>query len=72
MKHGFKRPAALLLAFLLAFCALPFTAFGEYENTYINTGDERRDIIGVAKTQLGNRDGTKYTAGRGNIAWCAY
>ncbi|MCI7334250.1 MAG: CHAP domain-containing protein [Oscillospiraceae bacterium] len=71
MKHGFKRPAALLLAFLLAFCALPFTAFGEYENTYINTGDERRDIIGVAKTQLGNPDGTKYTAGRGNIAWCA-
>lgn len=71
MKKAIKRPAAVLLAFLMIVCTLPFTTFGEFENTYRNTGNGRLDIIGVAKTQIGNRDGTKYTAGRGNIAWCA-
>lgn len=71
MNRYIKKPASVLLAFLMVVCILPFSAFGEYENTYRNTGDARKDIVEIAKTQVGNRDGTKYTAGRGNIAWCA-
>lgn len=48
-----------------------------YENTYTNTGDQRADIIGVALTQVGYREGsnndTKYGDWYGlpNHPWCA-
>ncbi|MCQ2445875.1 MAG: SH3 domain-containing protein [Clostridia bacterium] len=36
------------------------------------TGDQRKDILIVAEKEIGKTDGTKYTFGRGNVAWCAY
>lgn len=36
------------------------------------TGDQRTDIIDIAKTQIGNTNGSKYTFGAGNVSWCAY
>ena len=55
----------------------PLTASAAYENTYTNTGNQRDDIIGVAKTQIGYREGnnndTKYGDWYGlpNQPWCA-
>ena len=49
----------------------------EFPNTYINTGDQRKDIIGVALSQIGYTEGTdnktKYGAwyGMANQPWCA-
>jgi len=48
-----------------------------YENTHINTGDQRVDIISIAKTQVGYMEGenndTKYGTWYGlpNQPWCA-
>lgn len=48
-----------------------------YENTYVNTGNQRNDIVGVARTQLGYTEGynndTKYGDWYGlpNQPWCA-
>ena len=68
-----KRTLAFILAavmILSAIIVLPVTA--AYENTHTNTGDQRYDIIEVAKTQIGNGTGSKYTFGAGNVSWCAY
>lgn len=43
-------------------------ASAAYENTYKNTGNQRVDIVGVAKTQIGNTKGSKYGSG----SWCAH
>lgn len=49
----------------------------DVDNTYANTGDLRKDIVGVAKTQIGYREGsnndTKYGMWYGlpNEPWCA-
>ena len=53
-------------------------ALAAYENTYKNTGDQRADIVGVALTQVGYREGSgnnnknKYSEyfGYGARAWC--
>ena len=64
----------LLLALLIPM--LPTTANAAYENTYQNTGNMRDDIIGVALTQVGYREGsnnyTKYGVwyGLSNSPWC--
>ena len=56
---------------------VPLSASAAYENTYTNTGNQRDDIIGVAKTQLGYTEGannaTKYGTWYGlpNQPWCA-
>ena len=70
-----KKAVSVVFASVIAFCAVcsfSVTARAEYENTYVNTGNQREDIIGVALTQLGSGDGSKYTFGRGNVSWCAY
>ncbi len=65
---------AVLLVLCLAQTADPARA--DFENTYINTGDQRADLIGVALTQVGYREGsnnyTKYGVwyGAPNTAWC--
>lgn len=63
---------------LLMAMAIPGSAQNvEYQNTYVNTGDQRADIIGVALTQLGYKEGagnaSKYGSwiGEANSAWCA-
>lgn len=68
------RLMSLLLIIMLLVMAVPANA--AYENTYTNTGDQRADIIGVALTQVGYREGnnnyTKYGAWYGypNHPWC--
>ena len=59
-------------------CILPLTvASSEFPNTYVNTGDQRKDILGVALTQIGFTEGpynkTPYGAwyGLANQSWCA-
>ena len=83
MKRIAKRlTAAILIAatMLSSFPAcLPHVsaAMPEYENTYVNTGNQRQDILGVALTQIGyeetgNND-TKYGTWYGlpYNPWCA-
>ena len=77
-----KRIIGLLLAAVTALCIvlpkmLPLEISAqEYENTYVNTGNQRKDIIGVALTQLGysegNNNDSKYGTwyGTANLDWC--
>ena len=78
-----KSISARILCLILILAMLPgyFMSSAEpvsaaYENTYKNTGDQRSDIVGVALTQLGYREGknnyTKYGVwyGSANMAWC--
>ena len=82
-----NRQKRRILSFLLAICTvfgclipnmIPLTASAdEFPNTYINTGNQRKDIIGVALSQIGYTEGadnrTKYGAwyGMANQPWCA-
>ena len=79
-----KRVLCLLLAFGIILCLLPkTTAEAAFENTYTLTGNQRKDILGVAMTQLGYNEGpngkiefgndTKYGDWYGlpYNAWCA-
>lgn len=73
------RVISFIIAVAVVFSLLsPVTfAANEYPNTYANTGNYRKDIIGVAATQLGYREGsnndTKYGDWYGlpNNPWCA-
>ena len=76
-----RRLTTLLLAIFAVLTLLPqlaMTANAAYENTYKNTGDQRADLIGVALTQVGYREGSgnnnqnKYSEyfGYGARAWC--
>lgn len=64
----------LIVTLIVPFFATPVSA--AYENTYSNTGNMRNDIIGVALTQVGYREGannyTKYGVwyGLSNSPWC--
>ena len=54
------RRLSLLMAILIVLSLLPQLAIpaqAAYENTYKNTGDHRKDIIGVALTQVGYLEG---------------
>jgi len=75
-----KRVLSLVLALITALTiVVPVSspASAAYENTYTNTGDQRADMIGVALTQVGYREGynndTKYGDWYGlpNMPWCA-
>lgn len=68
----------LLFALLLsAVVPLLPTASAAFENTYVNTGNQAEDLIGVAMTQVGYTEGpdndTKYGDWLGfpNAPWCA-
>ncbi len=69
-----KRLLSLLLIFVLVAVSVPVQA--AYENTHTNTGNQRADIIAVAMTQVGYREGdnndTKYGDwyGLSNHPWC--
>ena len=58
----------LCTAIFMSLFSLCFVSNAAYENTWVNTGNQRLDIIEVAKTQDGNTNGSKY--GSGN--WCAH
>lgn len=71
MKTNFKRLMSLLLAIIMAISVMPYgtiTVFAAYENNYKNTGNQRVDIVEIAKTQIGNTNGNKYGYG----SWCAH
>ena len=61
----------LSIALVLVTIALTaITGFAAYENTWVNTGNQRVDIVEVAKTQVGNTNsGHRYRSD--NAAWCA-
>lgn len=73
MKHN--RLICIMLAVVLLLTTV-VSVRADYENTYQNTGDQRADLIGVALTQVGYREGpnnyTKYGVwyGAPNTAWC--
>ncbi|MBQ4617597.1 MAG: CHAP domain-containing protein [Clostridia bacterium] len=73
-----KRIGAILMAAALLLSAMPFVVSAAYENTHTNTGNQPMDLVGVAKTQVGYREGAsndnKYSAafGQPNVAWCGY
>ncbi len=77
MKAG-KKLVSLFLVLIMCFSIVPIEVSAAYENTYSNTGNQRNDIIGVAKTQVGYTEGSnhnnKYGAyfGANNVSWCAY
>ncbi len=76
-----KKLLSILLVTTLLLTCIPMGAVSvsaAYENTWKNTGDQARDIIGVAQTQLGYTEGSnnsnKYSAAfnHNNVEWCAY
>lgn len=81
MKTGHKRILSFMIAAALLFGCVVAAAPGvhavEFENTYQNTGNQRKDIIGIALTQVGYREGpnnsTKFGTWYGlpNQEWCA-
>ncbi len=60
-----KRTLTAFLFFMLIFYHISgsFTVSAVYENTYINTGDGRVDIVEIAKTQIGYYEGIEQYAG---------
>lgn len=77
-----KKVLCAILVLFMCFSIMPtadlvIKADAAYENTYVNTGNQRNDIIGVARTQLGYTEGynndTKYGNWYGlpNQPWCA-
>ena len=85
MKKTGLRLALLMLVLVTALGFIPQSASAAYENTHVNTGNYRQDLIAVALTQVGYRavDGgnnNKYGASFGAnynpwcgffISWCA-
>ncbi|MBE6687260.1 MAG: CHAP domain-containing protein [Ruminococcaceae bacterium] len=71
MKNS-KRILAAVICAVMLLTALPFNSFAAYENTHTNTGNQIEDIIAVATTQLGYKEGNSSsqlggtTAGSGN------
>lgn len=79
MYRSIQRFLALILIFILCAAALPTQVFATpqtHPNTHTNTGDQRADVIAIALTQVGYREGanndTKYGVwyGYNNIGWC--
>ena len=76
-----SRQKRRILSFVLAVCTifccllpsiLPLSVkSSEFPNTYVNTGDQRKDILGVALTQIGFTEGpynrTPYGADRKSV-----
>lgn len=72
-----KRILSLLFAAILLLALLPFSPVSAaQENTYTLTGNQRKDIIGVALTQMGyvegSRNGIKYGNDTKYGEWLGY
>lgn len=77
-----KKTAVSILSIFIVITTLTSMFFSvnakdKYKNTYVNSGDQALDIVSVAKTQIGFREGenndTKYGTWYGlpNQPWCA-
>lgn len=66
----FQRILCAIFTITLFISCFPSSAFAAYENTYVNTGDQRADIIGVALTQVGNTN-SKHKYRKDDASWCA-
>ena len=51
-----KELTSAILSAALMLSALPLSTFADFENTHVNTGNMREDIVAVAETQIGYRD----------------
>lgn len=81
MKSLHNRLVCFFLAAVMLLTCLPTGAViaraDDFPNTHVNTGNQRADLVGVALTQEGFREGsnnyTKYGVwfGHPNMAWCA-
>ena len=71
-----KRILAIILVVTAMLALMGPSVSADYENTYVNTGDMRQDLIGVALTQVGYTEGpnndTKYGdwMNLSNHPWC--
>ena len=74
--YRFKKTVSVLCLLALLFTAAAVPVYAANGNTYKNTGNQRQDIIGVAKTQIGYSEEsngvTKYGTYLGfpQIEWC--
>ena len=66
----FKKTVSVLLAVLTLVTTFAVSSSAAYENTYKNTGNQRVDIVGVAKTQIGNTN-KNHRYRNDNLSWCA-
>lgn len=64
-----KRILSALIITIIIIGIIPVYVSAAYENTYSNTGNQRVDIVEVAKTQIGNTNGLKYRPD--GASWCA-
>ena len=48
-----KKLTSTILSAVLMLSALPISSLADFENTHVNTGDMREDIVAVAETQIG-------------------
>lgn len=73
-----RRILGIVLSLIMILGLLPTYVRAAYENTHINKGNPRVDIVEVAKTQIGYKEGknddNKYGAyfNANNQNWCAY
>ena len=65
---NFKRILAAVLCVLTFVSILPLTAFAAYENTHVNTGNQIEDLIAVATTQIGYKEGNNSSQLGGTVA----
>ena len=79
MKKAGLRLVLLALVLVTALGIVPQSASAAYENTHVNTGNYRQDIIAIALTQVGyraadGRNNNKYGAyyGVNYNAWCGF
>ncbi len=78
MKSTHNRLVCLFLVAVLLVTCLPVIQVraDDFPNTYTNTGNQRQDLLGVARTQVGYREEsggyTKYGAwfGYSSMDWC--
>ena len=61
MRTTMNKTISVFISIIMLLMMIPGTGLtvnAAYENTHINTGDQREDIVGVAKTQIGYHEGS--------------
>ena len=68
MKTPLQRILSIILSLAILSVCMPLSVSAAYENTHINTGDQAKDVIAIAETQVGYLEGSLEgtTAGSNN------